>query len=54
MICGYQTWSEELLMQVDDDDDDLHGGQMSAEVVIINNALWLPNLVRRAADTSLE
>ena len=34
MCYGYQTWSEESLMQVcnDDDDDDLHGGQRSAEV----------------------
>ena len=28
---GYQTWSEESLMQVYNDDD-LHGGQRSSEV----------------------
>ena len=28
MLYDNQTWSEELLMQVQDDDDDLHGGQM--------------------------
>ena len=32
MCYGYQTWSEESLMQVYDDDDDLHGGQMLSEV----------------------
>ena len=31
MFYGYQTWSEESLMQVYDDDD-LHGGQRSSEV----------------------
>ena len=31
MCCGYQTWSEDSLMQVYDDDD-LHGGQRSSEV----------------------
>ena len=31
MCYGYQTWSEELLMQANDDDD-LHGGQRSSEV----------------------
>ena len=33
MCYGYQTWSEESLMQVcdDDDDDDFHGGQRSSE-----------------------
>ena len=31
------------------DADDLHEGQRSTEVKIINNALWLPNLVRRTA-----
>ena len=31
MCYGYQTWSEEFLMQVYDDDD-LHGGQRSSEV----------------------
>ena len=37
MIYGYQTWSEESLMQVYDDDD-LHGGQRSSEVkVFISN-----------------
>ena len=30
MFCGYQTWSEESLMQVYD--DDLHRGQRSSEV----------------------
>ena len=31
MFYGYQTWSEESLMQVYDDDD-LHEGQRSSEV----------------------
>ena len=39
-------------MQVEDDVD-LHEGQRSTEVSIINNALWLPNLVRRTTDVSL-
>ena len=51
MLHGYQTWSAEPLMQVKDDGD-LHGGQWSIEVIIINNALWLTNLVRRVADAS--
>ena len=32
MRYGYQTWSEESLMQVYNDDDDLHGGQRSSKV----------------------
>ena len=43
MCYGYQTWSEESLMQVYDDDD-LHGGQRSSEVKCGNYVLWLPNL----------
>ena len=31
MRYGYQTWSEEFLMQIYDDDD-LHEGQRSSEV----------------------
>ena len=46
MCYGYQTWSEESLMQVYDDDD-LHGGQRSSEVKCRNYVIWLPNLVRR-------
>ena len=46
MCYGYQTWSEESLMQVYDDDD-LHGGQRSSEVKCGNYVIWLPNLVRR-------
>ena len=38
MICGYQNWLEESLMQVKDDDD-LHRGQRSTEILIINTAL---------------
>ena len=49
---GYQTWSEESLMQVYDDDD-LHGGQRSSEVKCGNYVLWLPNLVRRNPGASL-
>ena len=30
MCYGYQTWSEESLMQVEN--DDLHGGQRSSKV----------------------
>ena len=52
MCYGYQTWSEESLMQVYDDDD-LHGGQRSSEVKCGNYVLWLPNLVRRIPDASL-
>ena len=37
MLHGYQTWSEEPLMQVKDYDD-LHGGQKLTEVKLINNA----------------
>ena len=84
---GYQTWSEESLIQVYD--DDLHGGQRSSEVKcdklcsmatklgqknpwfklmmmmtfmeikghqrskVLNYALWLPNLVRRIPNASL-
>ena len=44
-------WSKEFLMQAKNDDD-LHGGQRSAEVIIINY-LWLPSLARRAVDASL-
>ena len=43
MCYGYQTWSEDSLMQVYDDDD-LHGGQRSSEVKCRNTVLWLPNL----------
>ena len=32
MLYGYQTWSEEPLMQAMNDDDDLCGGQRSTEV----------------------
>ena len=32
MRYGYQTWSEESLMQVQNDDD-LHGGQRSSKVI---------------------
>ena len=52
MCYGYQTWSEESLMQVYDDDD-LHGGQRSSEVKCGNYVLWLPNLVRRNPGASL-
>ena len=43
MLYGYQTWSEEPLMQVLDDDDH-HGGQRSTEVEYstVHYALWLP------------
>ena len=53
MCYGYQTWSEESLMQVYDDDDDLHGGQRSSEVKCGNYVLWLLNLVRRNPGASL-
>ena len=43
MCYGYQSWSEESLMQVYDDDD-LHGGQRSSEVKCGNYVIWLPNL----------
>ena len=52
MCYGYQTWSEESLMQIYDDDD-LHEGQRSSEVKCGNYVLWLPNLVRRIPDASL-
>ena len=52
MCHGYQTWSEESLMQVYDDDD-LHGGQRSSGVKCGNYVLWLPNLVRRNPGASL-
>ena len=32
MLYGYQTWSEELLMQAEDEDDDLNGDQKSTGV----------------------
>ena len=34
-------------------DNDLHGGERWTEVKIVNNALCLPNLVRRTSDPSL-
>ena len=52
MLYDYQTWSEEMLMQVKDDNN-LHGGQRLTEVKIINNVLWLPNLVRSISDANL-
>ena len=40
MLYGYQTWSEEPLMQVEDNDD-LNGGQRSTEVKRRGNPLVL-------------
>ena len=42
LLHGFQSWSEELLMQVEDDDD-LHDGQRSTEVKHRKFVLWLPN-----------
>ena len=50
---GYQTWSEESLIQVYDNDD-LHGGQGHQRSKVVNYMLWLPNLVRRIPDASLK
>ena len=53
MFCGYQTWSEESLMQVYDDDDDLHGGQRSPEVKGSKLCAMVSKL-RRIPDASLK
>ena len=50
MRYGYQTWSEESLMQVYDDDN-LHGGLRS---LVVKYALWPPSLVKRITDASLK
>ena len=45
-------WSKEILMQAKNDDDlyaEVKGQKRSN---IVNNAIWLPNLVRRTADAS--
>ena len=47
---GYQTWSEESLMQVYH--DDLHEGQGHQMSTVVNYALCLPNLVIRIPDAS--
>ena len=53
MLHGYQTWSGEPLMQAEMMMTFVEKkGQQRSNTV--NNALWLPNLVRRTADASYE
>ena len=51
MFYGYQTWSEESLMQVYDDDD-LHGGQRSSEVKCDNLCSIATKLGQKNPDAS--
>ena len=53
MHYGYQTWSEESLIQVYYDDD-LHGGQRSSEVKCGKQCAMATTFVKRIADASLK
>ena len=46
MPYGYQTWSEESLMQVYNNDD-IHGGQRSSEVKCGKQCAMVTNLVQK-------
>ena len=53
MRYGYQTWSEESLMQVYDDDN-LHGGLRSLVVKCGKICAVAASLVKRITDASLK
>ena len=52
MRYGYQTWSENTLMQVYGEND-LYGGMDHHRSNVVNYVLLLPNLVRRIPDENL-
>ena len=54
MRYGYQTWSEESLVQVSNDDD-LHGGQRSSKVQMGGKLCAMATImVKRITDASLK